>query len=75
MNITEVTSTIFKGKSFEYKKGDTLFWLPSSYSENLQSWTIQIYKKNDQGFKYFERLTQRDFSYEIARMQAVSEPN
>jgi len=73
MNTIEVKSTIFKNKCFEYKKGDTLFWLPSIYSESWQSWTIQIYIKTEQGFKSIQRLTQKDFYYEIDKMQKKNE--
>jgi len=71
MNTIEVTSIIFKGKSFEYNKGEIIFYKPSTYSENLQSWTIQLYKLVDNNYKAFERLTQRDFSNEVLRMQEL----
>ena len=71
MNTIEVTSIIFRGKHFEYNKGETIFYKPSTYSESLQSWTIQLYKLVNDNYKPFERLTQIYFNNEVVRMQEL----
>lgn len=72
MNELIATTTLFKGKSYEIKNGDTFYWQHSIYSENWQSWTIALYYKVDDNFKFLEKVTQRDFTREIQRMNELS---
>jgi hypothetical protein len=69
MNELLATTTLFDGTHLEIKKGKTIYWKNSIYSENWQSWTIAIYHKVEDKFVYFHRVIQRDFSREIQRMR------
>lgn len=72
MNELIAKTTLFKGTHLEVQKGETIYWQSSIYSENWQSWTIAIYHKVDGKFKYFDRVSQRDFSREIQRMNELA---
>ena len=69
MNELLATRTLFEGTHLEVKKGKTIYWQNSIYSENWQSWTISIFHKVDDKFGYFDRVRQRDFSREVQRMR------
>jgi len=69
MNEITATKTLFEGTHLEIKKGKTIYWKNSIYSENWQSWTISIYHKVNGEFEFFDRVIQRDFVREIQYMQ------
>lgn len=69
MNEVKATKILFKGTSHEVKKGSSIFWERGGYSENWQSWTICLYTEIDGDFYFYGKITQRDFSREIQKMQ------
>jgi hypothetical protein len=73
MNELIATTTLFEDTNFEVRKGKTIYWENSIYSENWQSWTICIYHKVNGKFEYFDRVTQRDFSREVQRMNDLKQ--
>jgi hypothetical protein len=69
MNEIIATKHLLFGSQIEIKKGDTFYWKNGIYSENWQSWTIIIYKKNNDKYVNIGSVVQRDFTREIQYMQ------
>jgi hypothetical protein len=64
-----VTKILFKGTPFEIQKGETIYYRNGLYSENWQSWTIDIFKKIDGNYKFYRKVTESEFSREIQYMR------
>ena len=47
MNEIIATKHLLFGSQIEIARGNTFYWQNGIYSENWQSWTINIYEKKD----------------------------
>jgi len=63
------TSKLLFGSSIEIEKGNIVYWKDGIYSENWQSWTINIYKKEGEEYVRIGIVPCREFSREVQRMQ------
>ena len=72
METLTATTTLFEGTHLEIKKGKTIYWQDSIYSENWQSWTIGIFHKVGEKLEFFDRVRQSDFAREVQRMKELT---
>ena len=69
MNEITATKHLLFGSGIVIKKDTTFYWQNGIYSGNWQSWTINIYIKENEKYTLIGKVVQRDFTTQIQYMQ------